>query len=79
MLDEATSIILTSSEDITNMVSELTKLSQTSAMRTVEDVNTVIEEAMGIYKSLFPNISFEFRGAEGPPIQDGQGQDEEGA
>jgi signal transduction histidine kinase len=66
VLDEATSIILTSSEDITNMVSELTKLSQTPSNRTLEDANSIIEEAVSIYKNLFPHISFDFHGARIP-------------
>ncbi len=66
VLDEATSIILASSEDITNMVSELTKLSQTPSNRTLEDANSIIEEAVSIYKNLFPHISFDFHGARIP-------------
>ena len=59
-------IILASSEDITNMVSELTKLSQTPSNRTLEDANSIIEEAVSIYKNLFPHIFFDFHGARIP-------------
>ncbi len=62
VLDEATSVILTSSEDITSMVNELNKLSQTSSTRTVEDMNAIIEETIGIYRNLYGNISFQFQG-----------------
>ena len=68
VLDEATSIILTSSEDINTMVSELTKLSQTPTDRTVEDVNSVVEEALNIYRSLYPHIAFQFLEAKIPPF-----------
>jgi len=68
VLDEATSIILTSSEDINTMVTELTKLSQTTTDRSVEDVNSVVEEALGIYRSLYPNIAFQFLEAKIPPF-----------
>ena len=69
VLDEATSIILNSSEDINNMVSELTKLSQTPSHRTVEDMNGIIEEAVNIYKNLYPHISFEFHSTKVPPLR----------
>jgi two-component system nitrogen regulation sensor histidine kinase NtrY len=68
VLDEATSIILTSSEDINTMVSELTKLSQTTTDRTVEDVNSVVEEALGIYRNLYPHIAFRFLDTKIPPF-----------
>ncbi len=60
VLDEATATILTSSDDITSIVNQLNRLSQTSSARTVEDVNALIEETIGIYKNLYGNISFQF-------------------
>lgn len=62
VLDEATSVILTSSDDITSMVNELNKLSQTSSIRTIEDLNSIIEETTGIYRNLYGNISFQLNG-----------------
>jgi two-component system nitrogen regulation sensor histidine kinase NtrY len=66
VLDEATSVILTSSDDITSMVNELNKLSQTSSTRTIEDINTIVEETIGIYRNLYSNISFQFAGERVP-------------
>ena len=79
VLDETTSVILSSSNDITAMVNELTKFTHTSSSpRTLEDVNAIIEETVAIYRNLYPAISFQFHGDESAPIQDGQRQDEEG-
>ena len=69
VLDEATSVILTSSEDITSMVNELAKLSQTSSTRTVEDMNAIIEEVIGTYRNLYGNISFQFQGSRIPQFR----------
>jgi two-component system, NtrC family, nitrogen regulation sensor histidine kinase NtrY len=66
LLEETTSVILTASDDITAMVNELTKLGQTSAVRTMEDINGIIEETMATYRNLCPNISFEHRAARIP-------------
>lgn len=68
ILDETTSIILTSSDDITSMVNELNKLSETSSARTLEDVNSVVEETIAIYRNLYGNISFQFNGAAEMPL-----------
>jgi two-component system nitrogen regulation sensor histidine kinase NtrY len=60
VLEETTSVILSASEDITVIVNELTKLSHTSAARTIEDINAIIEETIGMYRNLYQNISFHF-------------------
>jgi two-component system, NtrC family, nitrogen regulation sensor histidine kinase NtrY len=61
VLDETTTVILNASDDITAMVNELNKLTETSALRSPGDLNGVIEETMAIYSGLFPNIKFETR------------------
>lgn len=58
VLEEATSVILNASKDITSMVNELNKLTETSAMWSSGDINGVIEETIAIYQGLFPNITF---------------------
>ena len=63
VLDETTSVILSASNDITEMVNELTKFTNTeSSVRTVEDVNAIIEETVAIYRNLFSDIAFQFHG-----------------
>jgi two-component system nitrogen regulation sensor histidine kinase NtrY len=63
VLDETTSVILSSSKDITEMVNELTKFTHTSSsVRTVEDLNAIIEETVAVYRNLYPDISFPFSG-----------------
>jgi two-component system, NtrC family, nitrogen regulation sensor histidine kinase NtrY len=58
VLEEATSVILNASKDITSMVNELNKLTETSAMWRSGDINGVMEETIAIYQGLFPNITF---------------------
>ena len=70
VLDETTSVILSSSDDITAMVNELTKFTHTSSSpRTLEDVNAIIEETVAIYRNLYPAISFQFHGTKVPPFR----------
>ncbi len=70
VLDETTSVILSSLNDITSMVNELTRFTDTSSsQRTVEDVNGIIEETVAIYRNLYPAISFQFKGAKVPPFR----------
>jgi two-component system, NtrC family, nitrogen regulation sensor histidine kinase NtrY len=59
VLEETTSIILAASDDITAMVNELTKLTQTSSVRTIESINGIVEETVSTYRNLYPNITFE--------------------
>lgn len=68
VLDETTSVILTASDDITTMVNELTKFSQTSSVRTIEDINGVVEECIAMYRNIYPNISFGHEAAMIPPF-----------
>jgi two-component system nitrogen regulation sensor histidine kinase NtrY len=60
VLDETTTVILNASEDIKLIVNELTKLTHTSTVQTVEDINDIIEETIGQYKNLYQNIVFQF-------------------
>jgi len=59
VLEETTAIILAASDDITAMVNELTKLTQTSSVRTVENINGIVEETVNTYRNLYPNITFQ--------------------
>jgi two-component system nitrogen regulation sensor histidine kinase NtrY len=59
VLEETTSVILSASDDITAMVNELTKLTQTSSVRTIESINVITEETVNMYRNLYPNISFQ--------------------
>jgi two-component system, NtrC family, nitrogen regulation sensor histidine kinase NtrY len=58
VLDETTSIIISASEDIKGIVNELTKLTHTSPVLSVEDVNEIVHEVIGSYKNLYQNIAF---------------------
>ena len=70
VLDETTSVILSSSNDITAMVNELTKLTAANTSSLVmEDLNAVVEETLSIYRSLFPAIEFLFEGDWVPPVR----------
>jgi len=60
VLDETTSVILQASEDIKGIVNELTKLTHTSQVQTVENLNDVIEETMALYRNLYQNVTFAF-------------------
>lgn len=66
ILDETTSIIIRSVEEIKNIVNELTKLTLISRTKTLEDINNTIEEVIDIYNNLYPNIVFNFKGSEMP-------------
>jgi two-component system nitrogen regulation sensor histidine kinase NtrY len=58
ILDETTSVIIRSVDDIKGIVNELTKLTHISQTKTVEDLNLIIEETVGLYKNLYQNIAF---------------------
>jgi two-component system nitrogen regulation sensor histidine kinase NtrY len=60
VLDETTTVILNASEDIKLIVNELTKLTHTATVQTIEDINDIIEETIGQYKNLYQNIVFQF-------------------
>jgi two-component system nitrogen regulation sensor histidine kinase NtrY len=59
VLDDTTSVIIKSVEDIKGIVNELTKLTHNSQTKTMEDVNSIVDETVALYKHLFQNISFE--------------------
>ena len=58
ILDETTSIIIRSVDDIKGIVNELTKLTRISQAKTIEDLNVIVEETMDLYKNLYQNIVF---------------------
>jgi two-component system nitrogen regulation sensor histidine kinase NtrY len=58
ILDEATTIIIRSVDDIKGIVNELTKLTHISQTKTVEDLNLLVEETVDLYKNLYQNITF---------------------
>ncbi|MBA4416472.1 MAG: hypothetical protein C0392_00970 [Syntrophus sp. (in: bacteria)] len=59
VLDETTSVIIRSVEDIKGIVNELTKLTHSSQIKTMEDINSIVDETLTLYKDLYQNISFE--------------------
>ncbi|MBA4391500.1 MAG: hypothetical protein C0399_11275 [Syntrophus sp. (in: bacteria)] len=69
ILDEATSIIIRSVDDIKGIVNELTKLTRISQAKTVEDLNAIVEEAMDLYKNLYQNIVFLIKLESIPPFR----------
>lgn len=66
ILDETTSVIIKSVDDIKGIVNELTKLTHSSQSMTLEDINSVLEETISIYKHLYQNIVFKFEHSEIP-------------
>ena len=59
VLDDTTSVIIKSVDDIKGIVNELTKLTHNSQAKTMEDINSIVDETVALYKHLFQNISFE--------------------
>ncbi|MGD0232929.1 MAG: ATP-binding protein [Syntrophorhabdales bacterium] len=60
LLDETTAVILSASDDIKVIVNELTKLTHTATVQTIEDINLIVDETIGLYKNLYQNIDFQF-------------------
>jgi two-component system nitrogen regulation sensor histidine kinase NtrY len=60
LLDETTAVILSASDDIKVIVNELTKLTHTTTVQTIEDINLIVDETIGLYKNLYQNIDFQF-------------------
>jgi len=60
ILDETTSIIIKSVDDIKGIVNELTKLTHISQAKAIEDINSIVEETIALYRNLYQNISFQF-------------------
>ncbi|HOE15941.1 MAG TPA: ATP-binding protein [Syntrophorhabdaceae bacterium] len=69
VLDETTSVIIRSVDDIKGIVNELTKLTHASQTKTLEDLNAIVEETMGLYKHLYQNITFRYENEEIPPLR----------
>ncbi|HEY3277816.1 MAG TPA: ATP-binding protein [Syntrophorhabdaceae bacterium] len=69
ILDEATSVIITSVQDIKGIVNELTKLTHNSQAKTLEDINSVVEETIGLYRHLYQNVVFEVEQSSTPRIK----------
>ena len=69
VLDETTSVIIRSVEDIKGIVNELTKLTHISQTKTLEDLNTIVEETIGLYKHLYQNITFQYENEGIPPLR----------
>ena len=69
ILDEATSVIIRSVDDIKEIVNELTKLTHISQAKTVEDLNAIVEETMDLYKNLYQNVTFRLDKVTIPPFR----------
>jgi two-component system nitrogen regulation sensor histidine kinase NtrY len=69
VLDETTSVIIRSVEDIKGIVNELTKLTRTSQAKTLEDINSVVDETVALYRHLYQNIAFEVVEGAVPPFK----------
>ena len=69
VLDETTSVIIRSVDDIKGIVNELTKLTRTSQARTLEDINIVVDETLDLYRNLYHNISISFENEEIPLVR----------
>lgn len=68
VLDVTTSVIIQSVDDIKGIVNELTKLTHTSQAKTVEDINSIVDETLLLYEHLFQNISFQSEKNVVPPF-----------
>lgn len=68
ILDDTTSVIIRSAEDIKGIVNELTKLTHASQARTMEDANMVVEETVRLYHNLYQDITLRFEGHPIPPF-----------
>ena len=68
VLDETTSVIIRSVDDIKGIVNELTKLTHNTQAKTTEDINRIVDETVALYKHLFQNISFETEKNVVPPF-----------
>ena len=64
-----TSVIIRSVEDIKGIVNELTKLTRTSQAKTLEDINSVVDETITLYRHLYQNISFAKETGATPPFK----------
>jgi two-component system nitrogen regulation sensor histidine kinase NtrY len=69
VLDETTSVIIRSVADIKDIVNELTKLTHTSQAKTLENINSVVDETLNLYRNLYRNISMGFEPGEIPLVR----------
>jgi two-component system, NtrC family, nitrogen regulation sensor histidine kinase NtrY len=69
ILDETTSIIIKSVDDIKGIVNELTKLTHISQTKAIEDINIILEETIALYRNLYYNIGFQFNQAALPKFR----------
>ncbi len=60
VLDQTTSVIIRSVDDIKEIVNELTKLTHTSQAKTSEDLNAIVEETLDLYRNLYQGVSITF-------------------
>lgn len=60
LIDETTSVIIRSVDDIKGIVNELTRFTHTAQTKNIEDINAIVEETINIYKNLYHNITFIF-------------------
>jgi len=68
VLDSTTSVIIQSVDDIKGIVNELTKLTHISQTKTMEDLNSIVDETVLLYKHLYQNISLMFEKNAVPPF-----------
>jgi len=68
VLDSTTSVIIQSVDDIKGIVNELTKLTHISQTKTMEDLNSIVDETVLLYKHLYQNISLRFEKNAVPPF-----------
>ena len=69
VLDQTTSVIIRSVDDIKEIVNELTKLTHTSQAKTSESLNAIVEETLELYRNLYHNISITFNRQDIPLIR----------
>ncbi len=69
VLDETTSVIIRSVQDIKGIVNELTKLTHSSQTKTLEDINSIVDETIALYRHLYQNITFEVEKGRTPPFK----------
>jgi two-component system, NtrC family, nitrogen regulation sensor histidine kinase NtrY len=50
-------------------VNELTKLTHISQTKTIEDINSIVDETISLYKNLYQNITFRFQQAAIPQFR----------
>lgn len=69
VLDQTTSVIIRSVDDIKEIVNELTKLTRISQAKTSEDLNAIIEETLDLYRNLYHGVSMTFNREDMPLVR----------